>query len=72
MDARDNIDQTQLDKSSLLPNTLLTTNNLLSKYSNNSGKKIKRNKKNKLKKKKKIKDDYHNTLQNLYKVSKQM
>lgn len=72
MDGRDNIDQTQLAKSSLLPNTVLTTNNLLLKYSNNSGKKFKRNKKNKLKKKKKIKDDYHNTLQNLYKVSKQM
>lgn len=72
MDARDNIVRTKPAKSSLLPNSLLTTNNLLLKYSNNSGKKIKKNKKNKLKKKRKIKDDYHDTLQNLYKVSKLM
>lgn len=72
MDARDNIDRAQLPQSSLLPNSSLTTKNLPLKYSNNSGKKIKRNKKNKLKKKKKIKDDYPNTLQNLYKVSKLM
>lgn len=55
--------------SSMSPKSFLMTSTTPLNYSDGSGKKTIRNKKNKRKKKKLMKDDYHDTLQNIYKVS---